>query len=116
MEYEVARGTKISTPYPPDTKAFLYYSIPPEKPRIAGELRLRVASNDDSVSFESGSDLLLTNGLPWTRPLYVLSKHYIPLYAKLREEGIIPDYLDAVLSSFPIKIRNYRECLFLYIK
>jgi hypothetical protein len=33
MEYEVARGTQISTPYPPDTKAFLYHSIPPEKPR-----------------------------------------------------------------------------------
>ena len=28
-------------PYPQDTKAFLYYSISPGKPRIAGELRLK---------------------------------------------------------------------------
>jgi hypothetical protein len=36
-------------PFPPDTlttrKAFLFYSITPEKTRIAGELRLRVASS-----------------------------------------------------------------------
>ena len=47
--------------YPPDTKAFLYYSMSPEKPRIAGELRLRVTSSDDVASFESGSDLLPTH-------------------------------------------------------
>ena len=43
---------------PPDTNAFLYYFTLPEKPRIAGELCLRVLSNDDLASFESGSDLL----------------------------------------------------------
>ena len=57
--------------YPPDTKVFLYYFT--GKPRIAGELRLRVASSDDSASFESGSDLLRTDGQLWSRPLPVLS-------------------------------------------
>ena len=63
--------------YPPDTKVFLYYFIPPGKPRIAGELRLRVASSDDYASFEGGSDI-------WLRLLYSVSKYYTPLYEKLK--------------------------------
>ena len=46
-------------PYPTDTKAFLYYSTSREKPRIAGELRLRVISSDDAASFE------------WVKPLAI---------------------------------------------
>ena len=56
-------------PYPPDTKAFLYCSMSPEKPRISGELRLRVTSSDDAASFESGSDLLQLDDQPWSRAL-----------------------------------------------
>ena len=93
--------------YPPDTKAFLYYFIPPGKPRIAGELRLRVASSDDLTSFESGSDLLLINGRTWTRPLCTLSNHYLPLYKKLREDQLIPDDLDAFLSTLHQKRYNF---------
>jgi hypothetical protein len=99
--------------YPPDTKAFLYYSIPPEKPRISGELRLRVTSSDDvASSFESGSDLLLTNGWAWARPLSVLSSgsYYSHLYAKLREDQLVPDDLDAVLSTLPLKGVGVRYC------
>ena len=90
-------------PYPPDTTAFLYFFMPPKKPRIAGELRLRVASSDDHASFESGSDLLKLDGQPWSRSLYNVSKYYTPLYEKLREEGFVPNDLDAVLSTFPKK-------------
>ena len=97
-------------PYPPETKAFLYYFTPPEKPLIAGELRLRVASSDDPASFESGSDLMKVNGQVWSRPLFVLSKNYISLYDKLREELLVPDNLDAVLSTFPRR-RNCRSQL-----
>ena len=93
--------------YPPDTKAFLYYFTSPEKPRIAGELRLRVASSDDSASFESGSDLSLPNGQPWSRPLYSLPKYYSCLYEKLREERLVPDDLDAALSSFPSMVQRF---------
>ena len=46
--------------------------------------------NDDPASFESGSDLLRTNGQIWSRPLYVLPKFYILLYEKLREEHLVP--------------------------
>ena len=77
--------------------------MPPKKPRIAGELRLRVASSDDHASFESGSDLLKLDGQPWSRSLYNVSKYCTPLYEKLREEGFVPNDLDAVLSTFPKK-------------
>ena len=86
----------------------------PEKPRIAGELRLRVAASDDPASFESGSDLLLTNGRPWTRPLSALSKLYFPLYEKLREERLVPDDLDTVLSTLPLKELRHRRTQLLY--
>ena len=40
----------IHPPYPSETKAFLYCFMSPEKPRIAGELRLRVTTSDDRLS------------------------------------------------------------------
>jgi hypothetical protein len=107
-------GKQINMSYPPDTKAFLYYFTSPEKPRIAGELRFRIASSDDLASFESGSDLLKTNGQPWSRPLFVVSKRHILLYEKLKEELLVPDELDAILSTFPHKSVRYRQCQSLY--
>jgi hypothetical protein len=100
--------------FPPDTKAFLYYFTPPEKPRIAGELRFRVTFSDDPASFESGSDLLALNGQPWSRPLYTLPKSYTYLYKKLREDRFVPDDLDAVLSTFPPIPHRYRRHHLLY--
>ena len=73
----------------------------PEKPRIAGELRLRVTSSDDAASFKSGSDLFRLNGQPWSRPLLHLSKHHPDLYENLREDGLIPDDLDTALAALP---------------
>ena len=96
LKYDRKQYRKV---YPPDMKAFLYFYASPEKPRIAGELRLRITSSDDAASFERGSDLLLSNGQPWSRPLFVLPRYYIPLYEKLREDGLVPDDLDRVLST-----------------
>ena len=97
-----------------DLKAFLYYYMSPVRPRIAGELRLRVASSDDPASFESGSDLLLPNGRAWTRPLYLVSKYYLSLYDKLREDRLIPDDLHAYLSTLPAKRHNLHRSRVLY--
>jgi hypothetical protein len=108
----IIRTPKIPLPYPPDTKAFLYYHISPEKTRLAGELRLRVTSSDDAASFESGSDLLGTNGQPWSRPLSSLPKYYFPLYENLREEGFVPDDLDRVLPSNNLRYNQSRLCLY----
>jgi hypothetical protein len=85
--------------FPPDTKCFLYYFSSPEKPRIAAELRLRVTTRDDPASFESGSDLLKLDGQPWSRPLCFLPRLYNALYKKLREDRLVPDDLDAILST-----------------
>jgi hypothetical protein len=92
-------STVIHFTYPTDTKSFLYYFTPPGKPRIAAELRLRVTTRDDPASFESGSDLLKFSGQPWSRPLCVLPRYYNPLYQKLREDRLVPDDLDAILST-----------------
>ena len=96
-------------PYPPYTTAFLYYFTSSKKPRIAGELRLRLVSSDDHASFESGTDLLTFDGQPWSRSLYSVSKYHIPLYEKLREEGFVSDDLDAALSSLPRKTYRCQE-------
>jgi hypothetical protein len=101
--------------YPPETNAFLYYSsMSQERPPIGGELRIRVTSSDDPASFGSGSDLLRADGLPWSRPLFSLSKHYFPLYEKLREEGFVSDDLDAALSTMPSRQPRYRKSQLLY--
>ena len=116
LDYDKTNERLSRLPFPPDTKAFLYYSIPPGKPRIAGELRLRVASSDDYASFESGSDLLRSNGRPWSRTLYALSNYsvYNRLYEKMREEGLVSDDLDEVLSNLPLRTYRYRRNHHLY--
>jgi len=103
--------TKAS-PFPPDTKAFLYYSISPGKPRIAGELRLRVTSINDSASFESGSDVLRPDGRSWSRSIYYVSKYFPPLYQRLKEDGLIPDDLHKVLAALPSKLLLDRQVLY----
>ena len=100
-------------PYPPDTNVFLYYTTPPGRPRIAGELRLRLISNHDP-SFASGSDLLRINDQPWSRPLHILPQCYTVIYEKLREERLIPDDLHAALSAFPKKISKYSQSQHLF--
>jgi hypothetical protein len=112
VKFESGIRTKLS--YPPDTKAFLYYYTSPEKTRLEGELRFRVASSDDPASFESGSDLMKINGRAWSRPLFALSKLHPPLYEKLREELLVPDDLDAILSTFPHRISSHRRSQLLY--
>ena len=105
--YDRARGKQPS--FPTDTKAFLYYFKSPKGPHIAGELRLRVTPSDDPASFESGFDLMRTNGRIWSQPLYALSKYRPPLYEKLREEGFVPDDLDKVVSTLPSINFSYRR-------
>ena len=112
LQYDKNRRLNIT--FPPDTKAFLYYFTPPEKPPIAGELRLRVASSNDLASFKSGADLMRTDDQPWSRPLLSLFQHYFPLYEKLREERLVPDDLDKTLSTFPSYPIRYRRCHIIY--
>ena len=52
---------------------------------------------------------MLANGRAWARPLYTLSKCYLPLYEKLREDRLISDDLDTVLSNLPSKKNRFRR-------
>ena len=113
-DLHISSGSRKHLQYPPDIKAFLYYFSSPEKPRIAGELRLRIAASDDPASFKSGYDLSLKNGQPWSRPLYALSKFYDLLYDLLREDKLVPDDLDANLSNLPAISPRYRRRQLLY--
>jgi hypothetical protein len=106
--------TNAKLPYPTDTRAFLYYSLLPGRPRISGELRLRVTSSKDPASFESGSDLLRPDGQVWSRSLYTLSKYFPPLYEKLREDQFIPDDLDTAMAALPERRQLYRLSQVLY--
>ena len=72
-----------------------------EKPRISGQLRLRVVSSNDAASFESGSDLLRPDGQIWSRQLYTLPKYHLHLYERLREDRLIPDDLHTALAALP---------------
>ena len=105
---------RMLSSYPPDTKVFLYYTTPPGKPRIAGEIRLRVVSSDHPTSFASGSDLMRKNGQLWSRPLHVLPKYYKAIYEKLREEGLVPDDLHAALLALPKQNFRYSRSQFLF--
>ena len=43
------------------------------------------------------------DGQLWSRPLYSLSKYYIPLYEKLKEDRLLPEDLVTALSTLPSK-------------
>ena len=107
LHYKRNGSTLLCAPYPPETTGFLYYFTSRERPRIAGELRLRVTSSDDPASFESGHDLLRLDGEPWSRSLFSVSK-CIPLYEKLREERLVSDDLDTVLWTFT-RVPRYQQ-------
>ena len=114
MRIHYERTEMVNRPFPDAKAAFLYYSMSPERPRIGGELRIRLTSSGDPASFESGSDLLRSDGLPWSRPLYVLPRYFLPLYEKLREERFVPDDLDRVLLTSPSARLNYNRSHILY--
>ena len=101
FNYDSDKSDGKHIPFPPDTEAFM---SPEKLENYASELHqvmiLRLSKVDRTFY------LLRRNGLPCSHPLYSLSKHYSPLYEKLREEQFIPDDLDRVLATFPIKKKD----------
>jgi len=57
---------------------------------------------------------LTSNGRPWLRPLYVLPKYHLPLYEKLREDRLVPDDLDAVVSTFTQRYDHQSQPLYTF--
>jgi hypothetical protein len=105
--------------WPDHSKGFLYYHTPPNRPRIAGEVRFRLTPTNDPSTFEQGTDLCFddtaydnTFTQTWKRPLYSLATNTStrPLYDKLIEEGIIPPELDKSIQSLPKLTFMYSRC------
>ncbi|KAF5369439.1 hypothetical protein D9758_002526 [Tetrapyrgos nigripes] len=69
-------GASKRIPFPPSTTGYVYYHISPDSP-YAGGIRFRLvhivdAEKNPLENFRNAQDLLATNGLPWTIPLYTL--------------------------------------------
>lgn len=62
-KYNVPWGTP--SVFPPGTRGFFYYHLPPGLSSIAGEIRFRITPTPNPASFSQGTDLLMSSGLPW---------------------------------------------------
>lgn len=91
-------------PFPADSRGFIYYHTSPSIPKTAGELRFRLTQGDDPQRFQSGSDLLLVDGLPWNIPLAAIAHnrtHRIFRRLLLRDNLVSPALMD-LCAGFPI--------------
>ncbi|TBU36608.1 hypothetical protein BD309DRAFT_975485 [Dichomitus squalens] len=77
--------------YPPDTRGFLYYFLPPHSPPLAGEIRFRRTPSSDPAGFAAGSDLLVSDGSVWRLPLFKIAVYKLlhPLLPLLRQDGLV---------------------------
>ncbi|TBU22350.1 hypothetical protein BD311DRAFT_770571 [Dichomitus squalens] len=86
-----ATGWGLAGRYPPDTRGFLYYFLPPHSPPLAGEIRFRRTPSSDPAGFAAGSDLLVSDGSVWKLPLFRLAVQKIlyPLLPLLLQDGLV---------------------------
>lgn len=124
IQLPYAKGSAKREPWPSNSKGFFYYSTPPHRPRISGELRLRLTPTSDPSTFPQGTDLCLSKHLnqndndapatvtPWRRPLYSIatSSTLRPLYDKLRAEGLVSPTLASALRALPRLTIMYSRC------
>ncbi|PBK60987.1 hypothetical protein ARMSODRAFT_1026066 [Armillaria solidipes] len=119
-------GGRINIAYPNKTAGFYYYWTHPDLPATAGQLRFRITPTNDPSLFESGSDLLKPNGIPWlvsvgkllnlpnTSYLHkllkdglvskdMISSKYLRTYQKLqlRSSALLESYYDVFPLSLP---------------
>ncbi|KAJ7756276.1 hypothetical protein B0H16DRAFT_696393 [Mycena metata] len=89
------------TPFPPDTKGFLYFYSPPDRHPLCGCIRFRVAEDPSSRGFQAGHDLLLPHGLPWEIPIWetVTWGGYKNLLDVLAADGFAPPLLQLACRS-----------------
>ncbi|KAF6755444.1 hypothetical protein DFP72DRAFT_341254 [Ephemerocybe angulata] len=95
LHYHYVRGSHY-TPFPPNSRGFLYYHSRPGLPPGAGEIRLRVADSGLALSpadlFASGRDLWDDAGhRPWRMHMLQLytTRNYDPIRQLLLSQGLI---------------------------
>jgi hypothetical protein len=103
ITFEMKRDSFI--PFPQSTCGFLYYHSPPDLPPSAGQLRFRLTPNNQPSSFANGSDLMLSNGLPWHIPVWWIASRP-PLagarHQLLRDNLVTDEFLTKCKRIFPI--------------
>ncbi|KAJ6578860.1 hypothetical protein DFH09DRAFT_348953 [Mycena vulgaris] len=99
-----------STPFPPETRGFLYYHSPPNQSPLAGGIRFRVATDADQRSFVEGHDLLINSGLPWNIPIWELCT--LRQYGKLRKILISDGFAPRELISASEAAQVCRDSVF----
>ncbi|KAF6755446.1 hypothetical protein DFP72DRAFT_341279 [Ephemerocybe angulata] len=97
LHYHYVRGSHY-TPFPPNSRGFLYYHSRPGLPPGAGEIRFRVVDSGLAVShsapglFANGRDLLEHSGYkPWHIHMLQLytTRNYDPIRQLLLFQGLI---------------------------
>ena len=78
-----------TTSFPNNAQGFLYAHMPADEP---WQVRLRLTSSDSAQSFQSGSDLLLSDHhTPWCLPLNRGNKICAALWKLLVKDGVSED-------------------------
>lgn len=103
----------------PTSPAFIYYHLPPGLPETAGEVRIRLTSDSDTSSFDSGTDLIQRQGI-WKLSLYTLATD--PAYTSLcdlllRDELVSPATLSAckhICDQQPVLSTRLRHRIILH--
>ncbi|KAI0675708.1 hypothetical protein C8Q78DRAFT_344774 [Trametes maxima] len=91
--------------FPPDSRGFLYYHLPPGAPPLAAEIRFRLTRAPDPRLFAAAPDLLTTWGLPWSIPLlHILGgRGSDPLWPILLADGLVSEDLSARATALSPK-------------
>ncbi|EAU83549.1 hypothetical protein CC1G_04805 [Coprinopsis cinerea okayama7 len=80
--YDSATRSINTSPFPPNTRGFLYLHRP-DRSCITSGLRFRLVDKPDPTLFDQGKDLLRPDGKPWFLPLVAIVKRNC--YTTLRE-------------------------------
>lgn len=88
-----ASSSGPTLPFPPNTSGYLYYTTTSDSPATGGQIRLRLAEQDQPFSLVLGADLLLHNGFPWRIPLLMLACPDIHPFLKPLTHQLLADNL-----------------------
>ncbi|PPR01580.1 hypothetical protein CVT24_005871 [Panaeolus cyanescens] len=108
-------------PFPPGTRGFLYYHLPPGRPPFSATVRFRVTPSPDPASFADGYDLPIPLSHqhvpgPWQLriPKLVVRRGASPLVDLLQSEGLLhPTTIECVKRNYDMA-KFGRNSHFLY--
>lgn len=110
----------IYMPFPPDIRGWLYYHRPPHRPAIAGEIRFRRLPDGGAHDFNSGTDLALSNGVPYVLPLMQVApaQGYTMLQNMLLRDNLVDsslmEHCIAIRREIGLKGHKWRSAQFVF--